>query len=71
MDPDHNPTRGASGGIYHERVVFLCREHHVEKGTIGVHTFQAKYNLDFEAAQTLTRATWERLVEQGEERGDD
>lgn len=44
-DPDHIKTRGAGGTDDLSNLQALCRIHHIERHTIGIKTFQKKYNL--------------------------
>jgi len=45
VDAAHVRTRGASGGEY-DNLVPLCRHHHIEQHTIGIHTFQRKWQVN-------------------------
>lgn len=43
-EADHVRTRGAGGTD--RQAVPLCHTHHMERHTIGIKTFQAKYGVD-------------------------
>jgi len=46
-DPHHTETAGKSIKASDLTCVPLCREHHMEIGTIGRETFQARYGINF------------------------
>jgi 5-methylcytosine-specific restriction endonuclease McrA len=47
-DAAHVKSRGAGGGWY-QNLVPLCRKHHTEQHTIGIKTFEKKYDLNLKA----------------------
>jgi len=59
----HATSRGAGG---HDRTGFsCCTEHHVEQHTIGIETFQRKYNIDLQAiAAEFARLTPDKALRQ-------
>ncbi len=43
-DPDHFRTRGAGGSDDLSNLSPLCRNHHIEKGRLGVKSFWDRYS---------------------------
>ena len=53
-DPHHEPPRGMGRGGDHDSVVPLCRCHHTQRHTLGVHTFWGRMGVDWkEVLRTL------------------
>jgi 5-methylcytosine-specific restriction endonuclease McrA len=56
-DAAHVKSRGAGGG-WDRNLVGLCRTHHTEQHTIGIKTFQTKYNVDLKAEAEAISDEW-------------
>lgn len=63
VDADHIKTRGAGGGD--DQVWPLCRLHHTERHSMGIKTFQSRYDVDSQVVLGQLRRLYQRAVESG------
>ena len=58
-DPHHLTTTGSGGGDNVQNLVSLCRKHHTEIHSIGMHKFSFKYPEFLDVLEELER--WDLL----------